>query len=563
MSKIKNSGKKPLKKYNGGYNPRPLSNTPNGGTPWYGMGTSSISNGLAPNPTAVNTGGSAPTGVGMGGNVVGSVIDFGGAIANSFAPVELSGTNATYTSRGPIQYTKTDYINNEAEYKKLKKENTGSALKTVGSGAAAGAAIGSIVPGIGTVVGGAIGAIGGGIASLFGSKKRKRELKRKIRNENTNITNKNQFNLADVHSDMLEQDYYGENEDTQDDALYNEGKTPFNEGKKVNALVGKGETIVDGKTGETTEVISGSAIGTDDVPAVVNTEDAVAGNKRNPRTGQTFAEDMKPLTRMESKLKRNTDRNIRSIAESTEKLVKSYTQPMINTIIAEQSATLDGNKTPKYANGKGWGTYTMEGLNTVGQLAPSIYNTIQGMQAPETVNPSQLYAKNTYTRPALTKMAKRRYNVNPELEALRGIERRQRYSARTLGSEGGINRALDLAGSLGLGRQTSDVYAKKQNIDNDYIGQEANMMAQLGAQEAGNQSNAMRTAYDINAKNRATKKAYQQAALTGFSNYAQQQQLNANRNKMDDARLRVLQNYYGMGTTQGNIDYLLGPLMNQ
>ena len=49
-------------------------------------------------------------------------------------------------------------------------DNTaGNALKKVGSGAAAGAAIGSIIPGIGTVIGGGIGAVIGGITSLFGS----------------------------------------------------------------------------------------------------------------------------------------------------------------------------------------------------------------------------------------------------------------------------------------------------------------------------------------------------------------------------------------------------------
>jgi len=48
-------------------------------------------------------------------------------------------------------------------------DNTaGNALKGIGSGAAAGAAIGSIVPGIGTVIGGGVGAIIGGITSMFG-----------------------------------------------------------------------------------------------------------------------------------------------------------------------------------------------------------------------------------------------------------------------------------------------------------------------------------------------------------------------------------------------------------
>lgn len=271
---------------------------------------------------------------------------------------------------------------------------------------------------------------------------------------------------------------------------------------------------------------------------------------------------------MESKLKRNNERNIKSIAANTEKLVKAYTQPLANQLIAEQAAVLNKtNKKAKYANGKNFYdtvnkaySYTQPILNTIGSLMPSIWNTIQGAQAPDTVTTEELYSKNPYASRALTNMAKRRYNVKPELNAINSLERRQRYNARQLGSEGGINRALDLAGALNLANQISNVYAKKQNVDNEYIAQEANMAARLGAQEAANKSAAMKTAYDINAKNKATKKAYQYAGLTGFANYVQQQQLNANRKRMDDARLRVLEKYYGLGTTADNINYLLGPL---
>lgn len=556
----KNKFKK-LPKYNIG---RISSYGPVGGKPWESAMQSTPLNSL-PQPTASSTA-NASTQLNIG-NAVGSVANFASSIANSFSEPTLTGTNKTYTTSGPISYQKTDYVNNEDEYNALKKQNTTNSLATVGSGAAAGAALGSIIPGVGTAIGGVVGAVGGAIASLFGSSKRKRELKKKIKAENQNITRRNQFNLADAHSDMLEQDYYSEYEDTQDDVLYNKGKTPFEGEDKANALVGKGETIIDGNTGDMTEVKGGSAVGVDDVPAVIKPEDAVAGNKINPRTGNTFAEDMKPLTRMENKLKRNTERNIKSIAANTEKLVRYYTQPLADRLIAEQASVLNKSKKNKYKDGKSFEdtvtslySYTQPVLNTISSLMPSIWNAAQGMQKPERVTADELYSKNAYANKALSTMAKRRYNVNPELTALNSLERRQRYNARQLGSEGGLNRALDLAGTLGLANQISNVYAKKQSADNDYTAQYANMAAQLGAQEAANRSTAMKLAYETNARNRATQKAYQQAALTGFANYAQQQQLNANRRRMDDARLRVLEKYYGLGTTQDNIKYLLDPL---
>ena len=49
--------------------------------------------------------------------------------------------------------------------------NTTNTLAMTGSGAAAGGAIGSVVPGVGTLIGGAAGAIIGGIAGLFGGRK--------------------------------------------------------------------------------------------------------------------------------------------------------------------------------------------------------------------------------------------------------------------------------------------------------------------------------------------------------------------------------------------------------
>lgn len=553
----KNKFKK-LPKYNIG---RISSYGPVGGKPWESAMQSTPLDSL-PQPTLSS---GAQLNI---GNAVGSVANFASNVANTFSEPTLTGTNKTYTTSGPISYQKTDYVHNEDEYNALKKQNTTNALATVGSGATAGAAIGSIIPGVGTAIGGVVGAVGGAIASIFGAGKRKRELKRKIRNENKNITRKNQFNLADAHSDILEQDYYSEYEDTQDDVLYaNEGKTPFEGEDKANALVGKGETIIDGNTGDMTEVKSGSAVGVDDVPAVIKPEDAVAGNKTNPRTGNTFAEDMKPLTRMENKLKRNTERNIKSIAANTEKLVKAYTQPLVNRLIAEQASVLENSNKPKYDKGKSpketieslYG-YAQPVLSTISALMPSIWNTAQGMQKPEKVTADELYSKNAYANKALSTMAKRRYNVKPELNALNSLERRQRYNSRQLGSEGGLNRALDLAGTLGLANQISNVYAKKQSADNAYTAEYANMAAQLGAQEAANRSTAMKLAYETNARNRATQKAYQLAALTGFANYAQQQQLNANRKRMDDAKLRVLEKYYGLGTTQDNIKYLLDPL---
>lgn len=492
-----------------------------------------------------------------GGNIAGSVVNAIGAGVQTWADPTLDPTKRAMTT-GPLVYERQEYVNNEEQLKKLKKENTGNALKSIGTGAAAGAAIGSVIPVVGTVIGGVVGAVGGAVSGVFGASKRKKEMKKMISNENKRIDTKNLFNQSQAHSTVLQQQYNAENEDYTDDALYNKGKTKFNNGKTANALVGKGETIVDGYTGEMTEVSQGSAVGNDDVQAVIKPEDAIAGNMKNPNTGNTFAQDMKPLTRMEGKLKRNIDRNIKSIAKNTEDMVKRYSQPLAQTILTQQ-AEIHANKgkSKKYNLGK-VAEYTVDTVNAGVSLAPSIYNMIQGTKQYDTTSANELYSPNKNANAAIDLMSKRRYNVQPEIEQLRGLETRQRYNARQLGSEGGINRAMDVAGAIGTQRAISNVYAKKQNVDNQYIGDQAQMMAQLGSQEASSVSNAMSQAYDINARNKAMQAQYKAAGLSGFSQYAQLTKKNMNQKRMDDMRMRVLEKYYNMGTTQDNINYIWG-----
>lgn len=495
---------------------------------------------------------------GLASNVGGIANDALGAVTGAigmFKSPEVS-EPATRMTSGPLTYAKQDNVDSAAETAKVKKENLSGGIDTTLKAAKLGSALGPIGAGVGAVV--------GGITSIFGASKRRKELKRKLEEQGQRTIAKNTMAQSTAHGNQIQAEYDQEFEDTTDDVLYNDGKTPFTNGKRANALVGKGETIVDGNTGDMTEVTQGSGIGNDDVTANIKPQDAIAGNKKNPRTGNTFAEDMKPLTRMESKLKRNTERNVRTIARNTEQMVKSFTQPMAQAILADQAMVhrKQGSKSiAKYSIGKiaeDVINYGGQALGEVTTLAPSIYNLAKGRQQPDQVSAGQLYSPNANAYQASRIMGKRRYNDAPEIEALRGLETRQRYNSRQLGSEGGINRAMDIAGQLNTQRAISQVYSKKQNIDNAYRGEEAQMLAQLGAQEASNRSGAMRQAYDVNARNKAMSSQYKQAALQGFSQKAQLDKQSRNRQKMDDMRMRVLEKYYEMGTTNSNMSYIFG-----
>ena len=134
------------------------------------------------------------SGIGVSGvgNVVTSGIQFAGDAINSFSVNETGDEIAkrqgtSDMSIGGIGYESPNMINLNKELERVKKENTGNTLKTVGSGAALGAAAGSIIPGLGTIAGGLIGGAVGLITGIFGGEARKREYRRMLAKQNSMI----------------------------------------------------------------------------------------------------------------------------------------------------------------------------------------------------------------------------------------------------------------------------------------------------------------------------------------------------------------------------------------
>ena len=126
--------------------------------------------------------------------------------------------------------------NEDKEWKDLKRENFQNTLGAVGSGAALGASVGSIVPGIGTLVGGIGGALVGGIASIFGSSSRKRKLERALNRARLTAQSRNMYAYSGAASKALENDYYNDHTNTDNSVLY------ANRGKDL-PMYGRGESL--------------------------------------------------------------------------------------------------------------------------------------------------------------------------------------------------------------------------------------------------------------------------------------------------------------------------------
>lgn len=123
-----------------------------------------------------------------------------------------------------VNYQAQNDINSQKAMDDISKSNRNATLGMVGSGAAAGAAIGSAIPGVGTLIGGAVGALTG-LFGLFGSKKAREKQRRKIFNAQQKVNLINQVNQSSAATEGLTQQYYLDNGNTYDDVLYaNRGK---------------------------------------------------------------------------------------------------------------------------------------------------------------------------------------------------------------------------------------------------------------------------------------------------------------------------------------------------
>lgn len=299
-----------------------------------GLSTGSIGGGEKSAPgvkqseaVAGTTRGAESTFAEQGGNIVSSAIGFAGATANAFGPVKgtselMSDAGTSYAAGNGFGYQQQNNIDANKQLDELSKENTNNTFQTMGSGAALGAAVGSIVPGLGTIAGGLVGGAAGLITGIFGGESRRKRLERKIFAANQQVQATNLFNRSSAHSDYLASTYNQKHANTQDDLLYGakKGKDMFTlmpgyaygyaysaDGEgfgPANArgaykegiwdpIEGTGNTIKTGKLDQDTNLVN------------VKRTDVIFGNVINPKTGRTYRDDAFPLISELERLRNN------------------------------------------------------------------------------------------------------------------------------------------------------------------------------------------------------------------------------------------------------------------
>lgn len=185
----------------------------------------------------------------------------------------------------------------------------------------------------------------------------------------------------------------------------------------------------------------------------------------------------------------------------------------------------------------------VDAIGDFATLAPIMSNLFTG-------NPESVQANyNPYASAITNTMGRRRYNINP---LLRDIEQNRdvaNYSASQQMTNTGHNMAFRLQNAIQANKAKAAARATESNVNNQYKGEYANAMNDLGKQWV----NATNLASDLNAQNRASARNIRRAGLSQLSQFAQNKSLMRNQSKRDKAMLELYKPFLQAGFTSDAI----------
>lgn len=185
----------------------------------------------------------------------------------------------------------------------------------------------------------------------------------------------------------------------------------------------------------------------------------------------------------------------------------------------------------------------VDAIGDFATLAPIMSNLFTG-------NPESVQANyNPYASAIVNTMGRRRYNINP---LLRDIEQNRdvaNYSASQQMTNTGHNMAFRLQNAIQANKAKAAARATESNVNNQYKGEYANAMNDLGKQWV----NATNLASDLNAQNRASARNIRRSGLSQLSQFAQNKSLMRNQSKRDKAMLELYKPFLQAGFTSDAI----------
>lgn len=360
------------------------------------------------------------------GNVVTSGVQFAGDAINSFSVNETGEDvqqkyGTSQQNVGGIGYESQNMIDLNKEMDRVKSENTGNTLKTVGSGAALGAAAGSIIPGLGTIAGGLIGAGVGLITGIFGGEARKREYRRLLAKQNSKINALQDSARFSAQTKAIQQINAREYGNSEAQYLYGakEGKQPEVDPKTMlskdkllsitpngytidnaDSMVEPGETLFNTETGSMTQVprlASGKLHPGDIQPAKIGNAAVFTDRHKDPITGKSFAQaaidgDDDPYNLLyRQKVLVNDKKNNKGLMKAKNGRLPKFDNGWVGNAITSGLGALGGlsqwleakNSTPKKTNSYRANPYEGVSIDILSRLGISPFSTMQNIRNAE------------------------------------------------------------------------------------------------------------------------------------------------------------------------------------
>ena len=432
-----------------------------------------------------------------------------------------------------VQYQGYGGIDTNAETKYFNAKEKSSQISNAVNAAGLGASVGSFLGPLGTGIGALIGGIGGFFGSLFGRRKRRNELRKRIRNVSEMQSNYNDQQFAQASSQGL-RNQFAENTH-EGSSIYNCGKdggikSKYDNGKMsqqtwtpdgqqyapVNSLVGKGESIIDYTEGKASYVDKGTKR-VDNQPSVAQDGDriVIAGNDKDWSNGVSFADQIAPFTKRLERLNKTAKsvQNNKYSNEQTKQLNLQQIDKSKADILQEMKRITDRqeyqhritNAVPnaRYAHGKiDWnkiGSVAKDALNMVGEYSPYIigmsypskqYNMYKNM----TPHADNSYIANPNAERALNILAGMRFDPTSQINSIKDAYRQGLYNINQSGGlTQGQKMAMQVAQNTGYAKNLADVYSQANDINNKYRTAYAQAALSEGQNAAYRQQQALAT----------------------------------------------------------------------
>lgn len=261
-------------------------------------------------------------------------------------------------------------------------------------------------------------------------------------------------------------------------------------------------------------------------PRSTSAEQAITNVSTPPATVTTGTRKTTGITRMPSSKKNTLIEPVNNELDLSEETMSRVGDEVAPYIATTRTTNTTDNSSSNPTDNKNWSHSINDILTDISALAPTISNMYT---RPEQFNATY----NPYESQIRSTMANRKFDISPAKRAIRENRSISNYNAANYNPNTGANLAYRLQSQIAANKAIADLYSTASNVNNQYAGEYANTLNNLGQQRV----QATNMAVDMNAKSRAVARNIQRTVLSQLSQYAQNKQLMKNQKSRDMAML--------------------------